>query len=247
MAYFPRDDAEGLRSNLWLEPRSPDDDDDEALGSALSADWALDGGSFGATVIDTYDNTFTSGDVRQNYNDWRPSWHLVQPPGDGNVYYLTKSFTMSTPVLVYAHLRGNLPNTIISNDGNIGLVVGSDSAGSIDTNNHIRVWLRKTTPGLLTPELERVQAGVTTTIAQASSDDNCGHAPEYAALHYDGTTFRAYFGARDSNWQLIGSTTHSDVGNFGRAGIIMQNSAGPANVFGWNFVRFLRNKDTFSL
>jgi hypothetical protein len=69
---------------------------------------------------------------------------------------------------------------------------------------------------------------------------------EYAALHRVGSAIYCWAAGADSNWQLVGSGTHTDVANFDRIGILVRNgnpsspSSWPA-VYGMDFIRVIND------
>lgn len=250
MSYFPRISRQSFVSNLWAHPASPSSVDDEAIGNGLQSAWTLEGGSFGTTPIDAFDNTFTSGDVRQNYNLWRESWHLIQPPGDGNEYRITKpvsNFVVGTYYTIFGRVRLPQQDTVSANDGECALYFGATAAGVLDMNNYVRIAIRNV-PGAnqQQAEMSEVDAGVPNTLPEVTTILNTeGYRFELLALSYNDKntggafTIDSFVGTRDgAHWIFIDTVTlPTNIATFNRVGFGFQNAAAPANVLGWDFIR----------
>lgn len=246
------------QTQLWTIPSSPNAFDDEFNDGALDANWQLDDGtsviSFSGTGIDAYDTGFNSGTPRINYNSARPSWMMVQAPGDSTIFTMTKVVSpLPTNYIVYARTRLNTPDPVspwnANPDGLLGLVVGASSGGRLDRSNYVRIYHNHL--ALVTGlRADKIVGGGTTQLGITTSNSTRAVSYGWMALHVRGANVWAWAGTESGSWVLM---TTAGLAPFAptidRIGFIFQNrllDPGPS-IGGWDCIRVIENVSDFVL
>jgi hypothetical protein len=257
MSYTPRQQyvtSSPSRSCLWAKPSVPNSIDDEFEGAALAAAWQLNANSFGAAAVDTYDAGFVAGQLRQDYNNSRRSWQLVQPPADGVSYYLTKdigSFGALYPFVVWARMRvwGKSVGAI-NNDVRTGIVIGETSGGNFDAaGDYVVNYIGEADGGTTFPEALDFTGGTPAAFGTPGANiDRYGYPWEYVALHcVSNVNTSLWVAARDGVWFPISIAYNRNTSTFDRIGFVTTAAAGPPLVCGWDFIRVIEGVSVWPL
>lgn len=165
---------------------------------------------------------------------------------DQTGFVLNKPITVPTNLLVWARLKFNIKNTIVNDDGAIGIALGATNGGIWDRDNQLICFLNEPNTdvkaqGISVIASSPANVGTTTNAARA------GQALEYVAIHKIGTTYHFWAGTQQGSWIWIGSTTTAVA--FDRVGIFCINVGGAApgvTVTAVDFIRF-QETDNFLL
>lgn len=224
---------------------SSNSNNDEFNTSIIDPNWTLSEMTGGTTVtpasdVNAYDTSFTSGSPRLTQNpETRRSWLLMQPPSNSTRYFLNKTYTFPTNVLIVSRLRFSQRLTITALDHWVGLMISESSGGLPDVDNTLSTILCRSESNLLRGSYENISAGSPSIVNETYFDLGSGHPLQYAALHKIGTTYYSWLGTVSGNWIYMGSVTTAR--SFDRVGVGISNTSNTApgpSVLGVDFIRF---------
>lgn len=244
----------GIESNLWAAPEIPHAADDEFDGSDMSG-WAVQNladavaGTISYDTVDSYDASFTSGNVvRVNLGE-RKSWALYQVPSVTKVFAFYKSVTLPTNLLMVARFKHLLPYSQGGSNGEAGVFFAQATGGVPTTGNRLAMILNASVSGSNRSLAIAWNSGGTpfgTTIGDSLAD-GMPFFPEYVAIHKIGTSFHFWVGSGQGAW--VHFTIMSSVGfTPDMVGFHGHNSAtGGAGVpvVGIDFIRFYETANFF--
>lgn len=205
-----------VASELWMPPASPHQYDDEFWGDVLNSVWsAFHGYATPATLttgVDSYDTTYTSGNIRYEINpSSRPSWLFLQSPADGTGTALVKSVTLPTNVLIVSRLKFSQDLVMADVNGAVGLFLAADSSSAPDINNSVTAFLNLGGSGVVQGKADITDGGSPSLSAVTTDVDAQGQALEYVAIHKIGTTYHVWVSNGSGNWINVGSATLADT------------------------------------
>ena len=198
--------AGGAESNLWATPETPHAADDEFDGTDM-ASWSVQNiddatsGTFSLGTVDSYDLTFTSGDaVRVNLGE-KPSWALVQVPAKLKSYYIYKSLTFPTNLLMVARLKAFHSRNQNSDRGIIGVFFAGATGGVPTTAKRVQWGLMVSdgTQNRAVTNYWNSGGSVSNVIADGIVDDGWPYHHSYLALHKVGAKYHYWLGSPDNN------------------------------------------------
>ena len=216
-------DIEGVQSNLWVPPESPNALDMEFNTSVVDPGWsvqALDGatpGSISAAEIDAYDTAFNSGTaVRINQNPTtRPSWMMIQAPAIIGVgrFSIYRTITLPTNLLIMARIKFNTRRADNNaEDSYAGISLHKANTGVPEFANSIHLFLNEGDAGETLAEYRYYNpSGTGLGLYEATDTDSQGQALEYVAIHKIGTTYYGWVGTASGNWIYMARLTASEV------------------------------------
>lgn len=236
-----------MGQQLWAKPVYPHSEDDEFESSSLSSDWKnyawTDNvyGTISEGSVDTYDGSFTTGNVLRATVNSNPvkSWVLLQAP-NGRPMVFVKGYALPTNVLIVSRIKINqYYSGQVNNDRAVGLQVFQDVSTKPDRNNRVTLYMGNPSTTIVRSSFFRTISGSSSTPSYTTDIDSKGKALEYLALHKIGTTYHGWFGTASGNWIYMGSVAFS--GTIAHVGIFVLSQSldkpGVA-VVGMDFIRF---------
>lgn len=199
---------EGATSNLWVPPSVAHAYDDEFESSTLSG-WTgvqntTDGvaGSFSYGSVDAYDTAFNSGNVvRVNSNEpVRPSWAQIQVPAYNKTFYIYKSVTLPTNMLVVARMKFNIRLGTPTNDALVGLCLRKATGGVPTGTGQLGILLNESDVTTQAQTFLTYASGAGGSSVSSTDTASQGQALEYAAIHKIDTTYHIWVGTASGNW-----------------------------------------------
>jgi hypothetical protein len=125
-----------------------------------SADWTLQAaGGTGSTVISP---TGTPSVSLFNFTTFRPGWLAIQAESGTGAAVASKAYTLPTNVAAYARYALGTRETLVANDGMVGIGFAATSGGTADLSNMVLCSPQYHSAGTYGYSSLKIQAGVTT-------------------------------------------------------------------------------------